>query len=231
MTRARTLSAGLLSAGVAVTLALAIRDRPRAGIDLAATVRNAIPDSGVEHDITAVLLQFRSYDTLLEIAVLLVAAVVALALRDEPSSRTVPPLETAEDEAINTPLLAALQRLLLPVMLVTAVYLLWAGAFQPGGAFQAGAVLAALGVLWRVAGSPLGVTISAAWRRGALVIGFAVFLAAGSAMLLLGRPLLNWPAEWAKIIIIAIEFVLMLSIAVSLLGLFASSPNAADQQP
>ena len=45
-------------------------------------------------------------------------------------------------------------RWLVPLLLVTAGYLLWAGAQQPGGAFQAGALLASASVLLRLSGRP-----------------------------------------------------------------------------
>lgn len=223
MSTARRATAALLSAGVATALVTAIFDRRAPDTNLAEHVRTTLPASGVEHPVTAVLLQFRSYDTLLEIAVLLVAAVIALALREEQAPRGSQPNPSA---ATRTPLLASAVRLLMPVMIVTAVYLLWAGAFQPGGAFQAGAVLAALGVVWRVSGRRLPDTLLTRWRHALLIAGFATFLALATAMLLLGRPLLAWPPSHAKYVIVAIESVLMVSIGAGLLALFMHTPDA-----
>jgi multisubunit Na+/H+ antiporter MnhB subunit len=231
VSRARIVAAGVLSAGVAVVLLAALLDRPAPSVNLTLAVRDALPASGVEHPITAVLLQFRSYDTLLEIAVLLVAAVVALALREERAGATSHATTAAEDAAIHTPLLRSLRGVLLPAMIVTAVYLLWAGTARPGGAFQSGAVLAALGVLWRVSGEPLPLLASPRWQRVALLAGFTVFLGAAMAMLVLGRPLLDWPPRAAKALIIVIETALTLSIGASLLGLFASAPDPTDPRP
>jgi multisubunit Na+/H+ antiporter MnhB subunit len=59
-----------------------------------------MPESGVDHPVTAVLLNFRSYDTLLEIAVLLLAVVVALALREAQPDRP-------EQMGLENPLLRA----------------------------------------------------------------------------------------------------------------------------
>ncbi|MDP3892698.1 hydrogenase subunit MbhD domain-containing protein, partial [Nocardioides sp.] len=55
----------------------------------AGLVADRVGESGVEHPVTAVLLNFRSYDTLLEVAVLLVAILAALALRPDPTPRDV----------------------------------------------------------------------------------------------------------------------------------------------
>jgi multisubunit Na+/H+ antiporter MnhB subunit len=221
----------LLGAGLGITLVAAVRARTLPDINLAAQVADALPQSGVEHAITAVLLQFRSYDTLLEIAVLLAAAIVALALRTPATSASTPSADGAA-RAIDTPVLSSLTRTLHPTLLLLAGYLLWAGATRPGGAFQAGAVLAALGVLRRVSGeAPFAAAIERV-SHGALLAGFATFLAFAVGMLALGRTLLSWPPETAGAVILVIEAVLTVSIAVSLVGLFASAPAAhADGAP
>jgi multisubunit Na+/H+ antiporter MnhB subunit len=224
----RLLGAGLLASALGGTLGHAVLAREVPSRDLATLAAEALPASGVAHPITAVLLQYRSFDTLLEIAVLLAAALVALALRgDEPdpdprAASAAPQASVAL--AIRTPLLAALTRALHPVLVLVALYLLWAGSTRPGGAFQAGAVLAALGVLRRVTGVAPGETWLARWRHPALLLGLATFLALATLMLVPGRALLAWPEPWAGGLILAIEAVLTVSIAVSLVGLFASAP-------
>lgn len=230
MNRARAFASVALSVGMAVMLGSAVLTREFPPFDLAVDLAEGIPRSGVAHPITAVLLQFRSYDTLLEIAVLLVAVVVALALRDPTPADESSPESVILDSVINTPVLTSLTMTLLPLMTMTAVYLLWAGAFQPGGAFQAGAVLAALGVLWRVSGRRTGPFAANRWSHVALLAGFAGFLAAATTTLLFGRPLLAWPSSYAGVIIVAIETVLTVSIGISLLGLFASAPEPGDER-
>jgi multisubunit Na+/H+ antiporter MnhB subunit len=216
----------LLGAGLGITLVAAVRARTLPELNLAEQVADALPQSGVEHAITAVLLQFRSYDTLLEIAVLLAAAIVALALRTPATSEST---SSGAARAIDTPVLASLTRALHPTLLLLAGYLLWAGATRPGGAFQAGAVLAALGVLRRVSGeAPFAAAIERV-SHGALLAGFATFFALAVGMLALGRTLLAWPPETAGAVILVIEAVLTVSIAVSLVGLFASAPAARSE--
>jgi len=228
--RRRVFTSVALSVGLAVMLGGAVLTRTVPPFDLAVDLAKGIPQSGVTHPITAVLLQFRSYDTLLEIAVLLVAVVVALALRDPQGAHSAAPESVMVDSVITTPVLASLTLMLLPLMIMTAVYLLWAGAFQPGGAFQAGAVLAALGILWRVSGRRIGPFATNRWQHVALLSGFAAFLAAATSTLLFGRPLLAWPFSYAGLIIVAIETVLTVSIGISLLGLFASAPEPVDKR-
>jgi multisubunit Na+/H+ antiporter MnhB subunit len=237
----RLLAALVLAGALGGTLAYAVLTRTVPAPDLATLATEALPASGVAHPITAVLLQYRSFDTLLEIAVLLAAALVAIARRGdvrrdrahqddalhptEDASATANPPATAA-LAIRTPLLAALTLALHPILVLLAVYLLWAGSTRPGGAFQAGAVLAALGVLRRVSGVMPGDAWLARWRQPALLAGLATFLALATLMLPMGRALLAWPEGWAGGLILAIEAVLTVSIAVSLVGLFASAPDA-----
>ena len=124
----------LAALAFAVLLIVAMLARLPGGVELRDAVAGQMAASGVRHPVTAVLLNFRGYDTLLEIAVLLLALIVILAAG----------IDTSSDRArAANPVLQTMARLVAPVMVVVAVYLLWAGAFRPGGAFQAGAVLAA----------------------------------------------------------------------------------------
>jgi multisubunit Na+/H+ antiporter MnhB subunit len=201
--------------------------------------RNTLPQaiganlaiSGVSNPVTAVLLNFRAYDTLLELAVLLTAVLGMLAL-----GRATPGYQPAG------PVFAGLVRWLVPVLIVTAGYLLWAGAHAPGGAFQAGAMLAAAGVVLRLAGGsscglPRGLML-----RLLMAAGVGMFLIVGLAQLALGRPFLAWPPAWAGVLILLIETAAMLAIAATLVLAFlggrplatrdaaAASPAASDSR-
>ncbi len=181
--------------------------------------------SGVEHPVTAVLLNFRSYDTLLEIAVLVIAAMAGISM-----ART----RSLEDPELRTSdtLLKALLRWLVPLMLLLAAYLLWAGADRPGGAFQAGAMLAATGVLMRLTGMPLGFLRPGMLLRIGLVLGFALFLLVGLASALAGESFLAYPPGLGKALILSIETLLTLSIGMILLALFVAAPvnNASEPE-
>jgi multisubunit Na+/H+ antiporter MnhB subunit len=182
-------------------------------------VADRVDESGVSHPVTAVLLNFRSYDTLLEVAVLLVAILAALALQPDATLREVP-------VATRTPtLLDLLVRVLVPVVLVVAGWLLVAGSFAPGGAFQAGAVLAGALLLLRLGGWPAAVP-SSRWLRPALTVGLAGFLTLAYLTAVLGSGWLELESAWAGQAIIALETLLMISIGLTLAALFV-----ADQEP
>lgn len=219
--RPRLWIAAVASLLVALALGFAILERPVPTENLPARVASAMDDAGVSHPVTAVLLEFRSFDTLLEIAVLLVAVVVALALREAQP-------DGADRMGLDNPLLHAVIGLLLPLMLLVSAYLLWAGSTRPGGAFQAGAVLAACGVLLRLSGTTLrGLERGASLRIG-LAAGLLVFVAVGAAPMVGGGLFLDYPDAYAGGLILFIEFALMLSIGLALLSLFRLAPPQSD---
>lgn len=183
---------------------------PPPAVDLAHQVTERLEIGGASHPVTAVLLNFRGYDTLLEIGVLLVALIAVIGVSHERGTRPHRP---------GLPLLQMLARLLAPLMVLVAGYLLWAGAHRPGGAFQAGAVLAAAGVLLHLA------RMLPAWKapgpvlRAGLTAGFLIFLGVAAALLANGV-LLKYPPASAKMLILLIESGLALSLGLVLTGLF-----------
>ena len=181
-----------------------------AAVDLRGPVAMHLADSGVRHPVTAVLLNYRGYDTLLEVAVLLLALLAMLAVADD--ARVAPPRAAH-------PVLQTLARLAAPLMIVVAVYLLWAGAFRPGGAFQAGAVLAAAVVLLHLAGLLPGWNTPRPGLRVGLAAGFAVFLTTALGLLPQGA-LLQYPPAAAGGLILLIESALTISLGLTLAGLF-----------
>lgn len=186
-------------------------------VDLPGLLAGHLAASGVEHPVTAVLLNFRSYDTLLEIGVLVIAGICGIAMT-RPKPLEMPDLRTSD------PLLYALLRWFVTLMPVMAGYLLWAGYDRPGGAFQAGAVLAATGVLMRLGGLPLGFIRAGFLLRMGLVLGFAVFLLVAASSVAAGGAFLAYPPELTGVLILAIETGLTLSIAMILLALFVAAP-------
>jgi multisubunit Na+/H+ antiporter MnhB subunit len=165
--------------------------------------------SGVENPVTAVLLNFRGYDTLLEIGVLLLAAVGVLSLA---------PTSVLSAETAPAQIQILLLRLL-PFIVIVGAYLLWIGKYAPGGAFQAGAVLAAGGVLLATSAVRLNHIAIKSIPIG-LSIGLLIFLAVALATMIAGRNFLQYPLSWAGTLILVIEAAATISIAVILTILF-----------
>jgi multisubunit Na+/H+ antiporter MnhB subunit len=211
--------AALLAAALGAVIAWALVTLPPSS-GLRDAVAAQMPASGVAHPVTAVLLNFRGYDTLLEVAVLLLALIATWSLRlaRPPAGRDSPGLVLQE-----------LVRLLVPLLIVLAGYLLWLGAHAPGGAFQAGALLAGAGVLLTlVEGRPLG-PLAPTVLRGLAALGVAVFLAVALLVMGSGR-LLEYPREQAGLLILLIEAASTVSIGLALAYLFRGDEPAPPEQ-
>jgi multisubunit Na+/H+ antiporter MnhB subunit len=210
---------------LAVVLVWAVLTLPEPPPGLSAAVRERLLETGVQSPVTAVLLNFRAYDTMLEIGVLLLAVLACLALR-----RGHPPGPVLMIAPAG-PVLAALTHLLVPLMVLVAGYLLWAGEHAPGGAFQAGAVLGAAGVLLLLGEKIRPAEVPEWLLRVLLAVGFCIFLAVAAALLLLRGQLLEFPPAWAGGLIVLLETVLTISIGATLVALFAANPPAHSPLP
>lgn len=164
-----------------------------------------LQETGVEHPVTAVLLNYRAWDTLLELVVLLLAL---LGVRQVRPPRQTPPAPW--------PLLLAWTRVLAPLTVLVGGYVLWRGAFAPGGAFQAGAVLAAGAVALRLCQLLPPIRWQQLWVRVLVVGGLVVFLLAGMVSLVWGGGWLAYPRALAGGMILLIEVAATLSIATTL---------------
>ena len=183
---------------------------PPVAAGLSEDVQAELARSGMRNPVTVTLLDFRSYDTLLEIAVLLLAvvAVRALCRGDAPTLR--------RDDQI----LMILSRILLPVMILIAGYLLMAGIDAAGGAFQAGAVLAAAGVLLILAGRSMPLHEDDLTVRIFLAIGLAAFVAVGVASMMVANAFLDYPQRYTGAVVLLLEVGVTVSVALALLELF-----------
>lgn len=209
----RWLGLALLCAGAVAPVAVAVARLPAEFPGLIGPVMREVPVSGASHPVTSVLLNFRGYDTLLEIAVLLLAVLGAWAARGPGGGRPLPAPHPG-------PVLAGTVRLLLPVMVVVAGVLLWVGARAPGGAFQAGTVLGTVLVLASLSGVVPLPRVRPWVFRATLALGFAVFLAIAGGAMLAGGSLLEYPRAAAAGLLLAIEAALTLSIALVMAALF-----------
>jgi multisubunit Na+/H+ antiporter MnhB subunit len=209
-----TLAAAALA--VAGMLLSVITVFPHLAEGMAPLVEGSLAESGVKNPVTAVILNFRGYDTLLEIGVLYLAALAVFMLSG------LRPLAFHHENRPASRVLMTLLHILIPLIIVIAFYLLWAGADAPGGAFQAGAMLAGAGILMLLGGVHLPLHADSFRLRAGYVMGFTGFLAAGLGVFSLGNRFLEFPPEHAKAIIFAVELLATLSIALILLVLFAA---------
>lgn len=169
-------------------------------------VSASMADSGVSHPVTAVLLNFRAWDTLLELLVVLLAVLGMRQVIGQSRGVAWAPW----------PALSAWSRLLAPLLVVVGGYVLWRGATAPGGAFQAGALLATGAVVLRFSRLLPPLRWSHWAVRGSVLLGVLLFFVVALSVLAAGYEWLEYPANWAGALIVTIEVAATWSIAVSL---------------
>jgi multisubunit Na+/H+ antiporter MnhB subunit len=222
--RAAMRATGLLAAGLLVALALAVLAVPAGVSTLAATVDARLDESGVTHPPTAVLLNFRGYDTLLEVGVLLVAALAVVALARTDDLRKEEPLLPSD------PLLTWFARAAVPVAILVAAYVLWLGTHAPGGAFQSGAVLGAAAILLWLSGYRLAPFLHGRRLRALLVSGFALMLGIALATAVAGAALLEYPRDRAGTLILLVEAGIAVAVAATLAALYAVAARRHERE-
>ena len=195
-----------LSAALFIVLSGAFLSMPMPSPGLEPLIEENLSATGVANPVTAVLLNFRGYDTLLEMGVLFLAVVAVWSLSSTPMQ-----IAAAPDAILRW-----FVRLLIPIAILVSAYLLWIGAYAPGGAFQAGAVLAAAAILVLLAGDHLNPGWSGRPLRVALAFGLGSFVAVGATVMSLGYRFLEYPPGWAGNLILLIEVAATVSIGAAL---------------
>ena len=186
---------------------------PESSMGLQVLVSENIDVSGVINPVTAVLLNFRAYDTFLEMVVLLAALLGVWSIKEEP-------IESLDD--MKNTVLDTLVDLLVPLLILVSVYLLWVGAHAPGGAFQAGSVFGAGMVLLMLSGRQPFLNFKGFVLRFALVISVALFISISIYTIFVTGELLKYPLSQAGSIIFILEGMATVSIGVTLSLLFYS---------
>jgi len=154
-------------------------------------LQHSLHDAGGANVVNVIIVDFRSLDTLGEITVLGVAALVIAALLGRARVRVAPRVRAPAGADLPL-LLAVVARLLMPVALLISVHLFLRGHNLPGGGFIAGLVVA-VGVALLQMGR------GSAWlaRRlhvdgvGLMAVGLGIAVLTGIAALPFARPFLT----------------------------------------
>ena len=207
---------------VAAALAAVVLLLPDQGPTLAPQSMERLPETGLGNPVTAVLIAFRSFDTMLEKVVLVLGVVGVWSLAADRYWGGAPGEARAERPE---PTLAFFAQMLAPIGILVGVHVFWVGADEPGGAFQGGAILAAMWMIVMMARLTEAPQASAFWLRLALIAGPAVFLAAGVAGAVVAGGFFAYPPGLAKPLILFIETFMTFTIAVTLPMLVAGPPR------
>ena len=114
-------------------------------------INDSMQEIGVPNIVTSVLASYRAFDTLGEVVVIFTAGMGVLALLSVVRRR---PRDIAEIDSINKSMheehliLRIVAKMLIPFILLFALYVQFHGDYGPGGGFQAGVIFAAAIILY-----------------------------------------------------------------------------------
>ena len=217
--------AGILGVGVAAVLAMVVLSLPEPAPSLAPETAANMASTGVGNPITAVLLAFRSMDTLLEAIVVLLALIGVWSLTPDRLWGGRPGRSHQVDP---DGILAYLGRTLPPIGIVIGIYIFWIGADLPGGKFQGATLLAAMWMLAVMAGLADAPRIGLRRLRLALVAGPMIFIGVGVYGAAAAGAFLGYPEGMAKGLIKLVEWALLPSLAVTLALIVSGPPEPRE---
>lgn len=111
-------------------------------------LENSIKDTEVPNVVSALLADYRGFDTMLETSVVLIAAVAIIFIIRRSSYHTdYLPQEDSPYAFESSIILQTICRMLIPVMQIYALYVIIHGHHSPGGGFQGGVILGAMLIL------------------------------------------------------------------------------------
>lgn len=158
-------------------------------------IEKAEEEAGAPNMVTAVLADYRSFDTLGETVVILTAGMACLMVMGAfPRPRDEGPDPKLMVHSFGSDVLDTTSRLLIPFTVLFAVYVVIHGHTSPGGGFQGGAILAAALMLIRLirGAASTGLRLRAGFVVAVASFGILVYLATGLTPLLRGYAFLDY---------------------------------------
>ena len=117
-------------------------------------INNALSDTHAHNIVTAVLADYRGFDTLFETCVMLLSGIAVMTILSAKEKVTQNPRQemTAHRSAssFGSALMDGAFRIVVPIILIYGIYVLFHGEVSLGGGFQAGALLACAYLLNRI---------------------------------------------------------------------------------
>ena len=189
---------------------------------------------GLSNMVTAILASYRGYDTLGEVTVIFTAGITVLAALGYGLENK------SEQKQINLPVnvglkkyivLRVVSRMLIPYILLFALYVQFHGDFGPGGGFQAGVIMAS-GIILHIlfyGHKQTQKVISPQLTCYLMAVGVLIFAGTGITCMLKGGNFLDYsvldmvdPIHGQHLGILLIEFGVGLTVAAVMLSMFYS---------
>ncbi|MXW71427.1 MAG: hypothetical protein F4Z74_08270 [Acidobacteria bacterium] len=194
-------------------------------------IEDAAAETGAANMVTAVLADYRGYDTLGETAVIFAAGLGCLVILAAAGGRPNPPAP-GMSHPFGSVILDTATRILVPVVLLFAVYVLIHGHISPGGGFQGGVLFGSGLIMMRLVWGPAheggthrpDVTAFGPSLRGSLILacaGILGYAGIGLAAMAFGGEFLNYgtlplgsdPAHVRELATLGIEAAVFLTVA------------------
>ncbi len=163
-------------------------------------IEQSYADIGLPNIVTSVLASYRGYDTFGELAVVFTAGTGVTLLMQQKgifsSKAQAVPARSRAPYVREMPVLRTVTKVLLPFILLFALYVQAHGDFGPGGGFQAGVIFASGFILYGLVWGPSALQRFIGGRPIQLLMasGVLIYGGVGFACLLLGETFLSYGA-------------------------------------
>ncbi len=165
-------------------------------------IRHAEEESDAPNMVTAVLADYRGFDTLFETCVMFLSGLSVLMILSTKEKIPVPKTKAErkayqvlrQRQSFNSSVMDTAFRVIIPLLFIYGFYVLFHGEISPGGGFQAGAVFACAYLLDRII-TDFDTRIGWIHEANAVRIaglGAALYALAGTLPMLSGRNFLNY---------------------------------------
>lgn len=188
-------------------------------------LQQSMQEIGIPNVVTSVLASYRGYDTLGETVVIFTAAVGVIGRLGIVPEGTIGPKTGGMEHHL---ILRITSKLMLPLILVFALYVQFHGDFGPGGGFQAGVIFASAFILYGLVFGMESVTKVAPSIvvRVLAAVGVLLYAGVGVVSLFLGSNYLDYnvlgdsPTHGQHMGIFLVELGVGVTVAASMISLF-----------
>lgn len=189
---------------------------------------------GLPNMVTSVLASYRGFDTLGETAVVFAAAIGVLSLLGMPRREK----ELLESGLKSHIVLRVVSKLIIPLIILFALYVQFHGDYGPGGGFQAGVIAAAAFILYALV---FGLNFSLEVMKSKLLLflaplGVLIYAGTGLVSMFLGGNFLDYdllasdPVAGQHYGIIIIELGVGITVFAAMLSIFYSFAGQAERK-
>ncbi len=198
-------------------------------------IQESPTEVGIPNMVTSVLASYRGYDTMGEVIVVFAALMGVLSLIGIREHQKDSPPPHRERSRPPFGILQTMALLLVPFVILFALYVQFHGDFGPGGGFQAGVIFAAAVILYALAFSldDAMALIPVQWVLSLAAIGVLIYGGVGVVTLLLGGNFLDYnmlaedPVHGQHYGILLIELGVGITVAMVMVAIFLAFFNRA----